>query len=193
MAENLKVTKYSDNTNIDFPGANDDLWQNNTSGAYAWFNNQISNKDLYGALYNCYAVTNPKGLCPEGWRVPTEEDWMEFEGFIPDPDQKKGNKLKSCRQVNSPLGGDCHTDEHPRWNQHNTHYGTDVYGFSGLPGGQREPAGNTNQLGAYGWWWSSTLLPDSNGHARWLSSGTGGFNDFSRLKNYGLSVRCVKD
>lgn len=193
MAENLKVTRYNDNSQIDFPGANNDLWQNNTTGAYAWFNNQVSNKDLYGALYNWFAVVNPKGLCPEGWHVPTQEEWNELEAFIPEPDQQKGNKLKSCRQVNSPLGGDCNTDEHPRWNQHNVHYGTDVFGFAALPGGQREPGGNTNQLGAYSWWWSSTLLPDSKGYAVWLFSGSGGFSNFQRLKNYGLSVRCVKD
>lgn len=193
MAENLKVTRYNDNSQIDFPGANNDLWQNNTSGAYAWFENQISNKDLYGALYNWFAVNNPKGLCPEGWHVPTQEDWVDLESFIPEPDQQKGNKLKSCRQVNSPLGGDCNTDAHPRWNQHNVNYGTDIYGFTALPGGQREPGGNTNQLGSYGWWWSSTLLPDSDVYTRWMSSGSGGFNDFPRLKNYGLSVRCVKD
>jgi uncharacterized protein (TIGR02145 family) len=193
MAENLKVTRYNDNTLIDFPGANNDLWQNNTNGAYAWYNNQITYKDLYGALYNWYAVTNPKGLCPEGWHIPTQDEWNELEAFIPEPDQQKGNKLKSCRQVNSPLGGNCNTDEHPRWNQHNVHYGTDVFGFAALPGGQREPGGNTNQLGAYSWWWSSTILPDLQVHARWMFSGSGGFSSFPRLKNYGLSVRCVKD
>ncbi len=193
MAENLKVTRYNDNTDIDFPGFNNELWQNNTTGAYAWFNNQISNKDLYGALYNWYAVVNPRGLCPEGWHVPSQEEWEELENYIPEPDQQKGNKLKSCRQVNSPLGDDCETDMHPRWNLNNVHYGTDIYGFAALPGGRREPGGNTNELGAFGWWWSSTSQPDSKGYARWLFSGSGGFNNFSRLKNYGLSVRCVKD
>ncbi len=193
MAENLKVTKYSDNTDIDFPGANNELWQNNTTGAYAWFNNQIFNKDLYGALYNWYATTNPKGLCPEGWHVPSQEEWEELENFIPEPDQQKGNKIKSCRQVNSPLGDGCDTEMHPRWNLHNVHYGTDIYGFAALPGGRREPGGNTNELGAFGWWWSSTSLPDSKGYAIWLFSGSGGFNNFARLANYGLSVRCVKD
>lgn len=193
MAENLKVTRYSDNTEIAFPGANEDLWQNNTTGAYAWYNNQISNKDLYGALYNWFAVTNAKGLCPEGWHIPTQEEWVELENFIPEPIQQKGNKLKSCRQVNSPLGGDCNTDEHPRWDQHNTHFGTDVYGFSALPGGRRESGGNTNQLGSFCWWWSSTFLSETHAYSRYLSNGSGGYNDFSMLKNFGFSVRCVKD
>ncbi len=193
MAENLKTTKYSDGTAIAYPGTSNTSWENNTTGAYAWYNNDISNKDLYGALYNWYAVNNAKGLCPEGWRVPSNEDWDALENFIPGLDHLKGNKLKSCRQVNSLLGGDCDTELHPRWNAHGTHYGTDEYGFSGLPGGRRITNGAFQQIGGYGWWQTSTETSGSI-YGKWLFNGAGGLGQQPQVpKNLGMSVRCIKD
>jgi uncharacterized protein (TIGR02145 family) len=193
MAENLKTTKYRDDSSIDYPGTNNTAWENNTSGAYAWYNNETSNKDLYGALYNWYAITNAKGLCPEGWRVPSNEDWDELEDFVPGLNHLKGNKLKSCRQVNSPLGGDCDTELHPRWNAHGTHYGTDEYGFSGLPGGRRISNGAYHVTGSYGWWRTSTEISGNN-YGKWLGSGSGSIGQQPNIpKNQGLSVRCIKN
>ncbi len=192
MAENLKTTKYRDGSPIDYPGTNNSAWENNTTGAYAWYNSDISNKDLYGALYNWYAVDNTKALCPVGWRVPTNEDWNALPDFIPGLDHLKGNKLKSCRQVNSPLGGDCNTNLHPRWNEHGTHYGTDEYGFSGLPGGRRVSTGNYQEIGSFGWWRTSTEISGNN-YGRWLGSGSGSIGNQPLIpKNQGLSVRCIK-
>lgn len=68
MAENLKTTKYNDGTAIDYSGNDNSNWKNNTNGAYAWYNNDISYKETYGALYNNYAVNSNK-ICPTGWHV----------------------------------------------------------------------------------------------------------------------------
>jgi uncharacterized protein (TIGR02145 family) len=38
--------------------------------------------DAYGRIYNWYAVSDPRGLCPEGWRVPSEEEWSQVERYI---------------------------------------------------------------------------------------------------------------
>jgi hypothetical protein len=64
MAENLKTTKYRNGTPIEYPGNDNNAWQYNTTGAYAWYDNDISWKDSYGALYNWHAVNNTNGLCP---------------------------------------------------------------------------------------------------------------------------------
>lgn len=193
MAENLKTTKYRDGTAIAYPGANNTTWENNTTGAYAWYDNQIANKDFYGALYNWYAVNNTKGLCPEGWRVPSLDDWDALQDYISGEDHLKGNKLKSCRQVNSPIGGDCDTSLHPRWNTHGTHYGTDEYGFSALPGGSRISNGNYQQLGGFGWWQTSTEI-SGNIYGKWLSNISGGLGQQPNIqKNRGMSVRCIKE
>ena len=193
MAENLKTTKYRDGTAIAFPGANNTTWENNTTGAYAWYNNDISNKNLYGALYNWHAVNNPKGLCPAGWRVPSLDDWDALENYIPEPGVLKGNKLKSCRQDQSPLEGECKTNIHPRWNAHGTHFGTDDYGFSALPGGRRVSNGAFQQIGSYGWWHTSTEL-SGNIYGKWLSNSVGYVGQQPLIpKNNGMSVRCIKE
>ncbi|MCD4734470.1 MAG: hypothetical protein K8R53_00370, partial [Bacteroidales bacterium] len=103
-----------------------------------------------------------------------------------------GNELKSCRQVNSPLGGGCNTSEHPRWNENNTHYGTDDYGFSGLPGGFRFYYGVFASIGHYGSWWSSKG-PLSFAWFRLLSCGLGYVFVNYNYEQSGLSVRCLRD
>lgn len=78
MSENLKTTTYNDGSAIAYPGADVSSWENNTSGAYAWYNNDINYKDSIGALYNWDAASSGK-LCPKGWRMPTKTD---FETLI---------------------------------------------------------------------------------------------------------------
>ena len=214
MKENLKVTHYRNGSAIEHPGNNNSLWFYNSTGAYAWYENDIAWKDLYGALYNWYAVDNPAGLCPEGWHQPTHDEWTQMEQFVcnaagnGDCDVKfpydystsgwrgtnEGNLLKSCRQVNSPLGGSCHTDEHPRWNEHSTQFGTDNYGFSAFPGGIRLPNGGYGGLGYYGYFRTATENPVSQPWSRGFqfSSGTI-YRSNNDLPGYGFSVRCVRD
>lgn len=79
MAENLKAIKYNDNTEI--PNVTiADSWVNLSTGAYCWYNNNISNSS-YGALYNWFAVKTGK-LAPVGWHVPSETEWAELESYI---------------------------------------------------------------------------------------------------------------
>ncbi len=66
------------------------------------------------------------------------------------------NALTSCRLVDSPLGGNCGSSEHTRWDSHGTHHGFDQLGFSARPGGTRWPTGGLFfRLGTTGLWWSS--------------------------------------
>lgn len=197
MAENLKTTKFNTGDDIDFPGTDNAAWTNNTAGAYAWYNNDIANKDIYGGLYNWYAV-NTDNLCPAGWRVPSEADWNNLSNFLINNNEhlnteNVGNALKSCRQVDSPLGGDCDTNIHPRWDSHFTHYGTDEFGFSGLPGGRRETPGNYDFIGLLGHFWTSNQANETEANYRSLSRANGRLSAISQDKHFGYSVRCVKD
>ncbi|MBW6492907.1 MAG: fibrobacter succinogenes major paralogous domain-containing protein [Lentimicrobium sp.] len=201
MKENLKTTKYRNNTPIEYPGTDNDAWQNNTTGAYAWYNSDIGWKDSYGALYNWHAVNNATGLCPTGWHVPSDAEWTQLVDYVVaqgfpnqwDNPNGTGNALRSCRQVNSPLGGECNTSAHPRWEAHDTHHGFDEFSFSGFPGGVRYNVGSFATIGYYGYWWSSN---EGSTDFAWFSSLNYDNSSVVKLgygKAHGLSVRCLRD
>ncbi len=194
MKENLKTTKYRNGTPI-LHVEDNTTWESITdTGAYAWYDNDISWKDKYGALYKWYTTIDTNGLCPTGWHVPSEQEWTILTNYIGGTVSPHGQKLKSCRQVNSYLGGDCATTEHPRWDEYISGYGTDNYGFSGLPGGIRGLDGGFFGLGTRAWWWA-TITPYSGGYTpcRELF-----YNDNTIQTNYwdarcGGSIRCIRD
>jgi len=195
MKENLKTTKYNNGSNIEYPGSNNTVWQNNTSGAYAWYNNDNSWKNIYGALYNWRAVNNASGLCPIGWHVPRDDEWTQLTTYISGGTNNCGTGLKSCRQVNSPLGGNCNTSDHPRWNSNDTYFGTDEYGFSAFPGGYRGNNGFSFyfSLGNAGYWWSATENSTTNAWSRSVSfSSPMIYNAYASMTR-GYSVRCIKN
>jgi uncharacterized protein (TIGR02145 family) len=193
MKENLKTTTYRNGTPI--PNVTDNsTWANLTTGAYVWYNNDINWKDKYGALYNWYASVDGSGICPEGWHVPSQDNWTILTDFIGGTSSPTGQKLKSCRRVNSPLGGDCNTSTHPRWNEDtwSLHYGTDDYGFSGLPGGYRYALGSFNIMGFVGIWWTSTEVSSLNALAFSLVYNISHVNFFDESRKEGYSIRCLK-
>ncbi len=193
MKENLKTTTYQNGTAI--PNVTEtNAWNNLTSGAYVWYNNYISWNDSYGVLYNWFATVDPNGLCPTGWHVPTNNEWYYLTDFFGGISSPHGNELKSCRQVNSPLGGGCNTSEHPRWNEDILYgnYGTDDYDFSALPGGYRDHDGVFYGIGNGGSWWSSTGYTNS-ARSRLLIYGSGNVYEQNDYKQNGLSVRCLRD
>ena len=77
MVENLKTTKYNDNSAIPLVTDNT-AWGNLSTSGYCWYSNDIANKTAYGALYNWYAVNTSK-LCPTGWHVPIDAEWKILE------------------------------------------------------------------------------------------------------------------
>jgi uncharacterized protein (TIGR02145 family) len=212
MRENLKTTKYSNGVPI--PNVTDaTTWQNLTTGAYAWYQNDIGWKESYGGLYNWFALNDENGLCPSGWHVPGHDEFTQLEQFICNQlgysdcstrfpfnnttigwrGTNEGDALKSCRQVNSPLGGECNTNEHPRWDADATHFGEDNYSFSALPGGYRFGNGGFGYIGSNGIWWMATEQEATNAWYRRMLSMYGWVDRNVYSKNHGLSVRCLKD
>ena len=200
---NLKVTRYNNGDAISTGLANL-TWQAASQGAYAVYPHTLvagisSQQDMveaYGRLYNWHAVTDSRGLCPAGWRVPTDKDWDQLTEYIIHNSGRTaddvGYSLKSCRQVGSTLGGDCSTDIHPRWDSDNEFYGADGFGFSALPGGMRYSNGEYIGLGGIGSWWSSTALGDENAWHRSLYNNSGVIDTGADVRQTGLSVRCIK-
>jgi uncharacterized protein (TIGR02145 family) len=181
MAENLRTTRYSNAEPIDYPGANNQAWENNTSGAYAWYENSTSWKPLYGALYNFHAATNANGLCPEGWHVADSADWTTLGLYLGGSDFA-GGRMKSTQ---------TEPDPHPRWDSPN--YGaTNDSGWTGFPGGFRSHTGDFGSLGQNGLWWATTSLA---GCFTWDISYEEELLFITPDYPFGsgLSIRCVKN
>ncbi len=211
LAENLRTTRYRDGSDIP-TGLSDSDWANTEDGAYAVYphdnvegiESESEMVETYGKLYNFMAIEDENGLCPEGWRVGTADDYDELIMYVAywggdkdvDPDKDEsvaGNYLKSCRQVNSPLGGDCDTEEHPRWEANTDHYGTDEFGFNGLPSGTRDENGNYTGIGENAYFWTSTELSFAMGRWRGLWHTGGWLYSGFEYKEEGYSVRCIKE
>ncbi len=155
MAENLKTTKYNDNTPIPLITDNT-AWGALTSAAYCWYaNDQTTNKPLYGAIYNFYTVNTGK-LCPAGWHVPTDEEYMTLElalgmaqgtatGQVGAYDWRgtdQGAQMKSTTGWATGMNG------------------TNTSGWSALPGGYRYgPSGVFNDAGQLSYWWTASFDP----------------------------------
>ena len=175
MAENLKTTKYNTGTSISYPGFNNDHWANFEVDDYAWQNNQISNKDIYGALYNWFAVNTGK-LCPAGWHVPTHEEWTTLTNYLGGA-EAAGGKLK---ETGTKL-----------WKNPNTG-ATNESGFSALPGGFRWDSGDYSAAREEGCWWTASAFLN-NAWARHMDYNSSNVKATRPNRNYGYSVRCVKD
>lgn len=180
MAQNLKTTKYNDGTSISLITDNTD-WIIARS-AYCWYNNDaLSYKNNYGALYTWYAVDSTanghKNVCPVGWHVPDNTEWMTLVTFLGGIDVA-GGKLKEIGTVD--------------WLSPNT--GADnTTGFTALPSGRRNSDGTFQGIGSSCGWWGSTYHPTDEASV-WNVFYN--FNDVSCFSFYGIggySIRCLKD
>ena len=172
---------YANGNPIPCPGDNT-AWENNTDGAYAWHNNDIKNREPYGALYNWAAVKSPEGLCPDGWHIPSDEEWQTLVDHL-GGDDLAGGEMKSTLTDPAP---------HPRWNKPNTG-ATNSSGFSGLPGGLRRSNGTFRQIGQYGAWWTTTDGEKGDAWHRSILFADTLVYHFVYGKGSGMSVRCIKD
>lgn len=179
MIENLKTTKYKDGTPIQLV-TDDNIWVSETSSApyYCWFNNDISNKNVYGALYNWYTVNTGK-LCPAGWHVPTESEWLMLISFV----GGEGN-----------AGGNLKEKGTNHWWKENVG-ATDKIGFTALPGGCRTNIVKQifNGMGGNCYFWTSTEQPGGNAIRIGLWSQGAGIDHLPGPKTNGFSVRCIMD
>jgi uncharacterized protein (TIGR02145 family) len=200
MAENLKTTRFRTNVPIEYPGNNENAWTNNTTGAYSWYNNNPVFKDSYGAMYNWYAATSENGLCPTGWHVPSNTEWLQFITHVAgygysnqNTPNGAGNAIKSCRKENSPLGGDCNTSVHPRWDAHDEHHGFDALGLGMIPGGRRWSSSGFDFIGNTAYYWSTNELSVDLSISWMLRHQNGHIYSNNFYKGNGFSVRCIRD
>jgi len=176
MAENLKVTRYRNGDDI--PIVTDDTeWKNLTTGAYCNYNNNSDNADIYGRLYNWYAVNDSRNIAPLGWHVPSDEEWQTLIDYL-GGESVAGGKLKET--------GTTH------WNSPNVG-ATNESGFAALPGGYRSSDGNFGSLGIYAFFWSSTESSSNGAWDRILYYYNANVYRNNYDKQCGFSLRLVRD
>jgi len=198
--ENLKTTKYRDGVpinNITYAYT----WIQYNDAGYVWYNNNSANKDIYGALYNRKAVSNPDhALCPAGWHVPSIYEFITLRDYI---GLTNANALKAT--------GTAYWD--------NNTGATNSSGFSARGAGRRNgndedaPFESLRQYTAF--WTSTEGMPEEGmptAHALYLTSTSTTINitlssyswndsihyqtpsnDLGIISASGLSVRCIKD
>jgi len=175
MAENLKVTHYRNGDPI--PNVTDATeWNALTTGAYCNYDNNSSNAEIYGRLYNWYAVTD-SNIAPEGWHVPSDAEWETLVNYL-GGGSVAGGKLKET--------GTTH------WNSPNEG-ATNESGFAALPGGYRTSDGYFGDLGNYAHFWSSTENGSNTAWTRELYYYTARVYRYDAGKRFGYSVRLVRD
>lgn len=175
MAENLKVTQFNNGEPI--PRIMDDSeWRNDIQGGYCFYNNEFSNKYLYGALYNWYTV-NTGLLCPSGWHIPNESEWLVLTDLL-NGETEAGGKLKET--------GTTH------WSAPNTG-ATNEAGLTALPGGSRDSNSEFYGIGLNSIWWSASESNVDQAFFHYLSSDEQNIRTFEGSQKDGCSVRCVKD
>ncbi len=160
-------------------------WAATSQGAWSYYNNDGSNGATYGKLYNFYAVSDARALCPSGWRIPTDGEWITLEMELGMTSAEANGT--GWRGTNQGAMLKASPNDSPPWN------GTNFSGFSALPGGYRSYAdGYFYTQGDLGSWWSSS----PNGAGAWnrdLYSGSSIVDRSNEDPRYGVSVRCVRD
>lgn len=191
MAENLKVTHYNNGDTLSY--RDEDNWYGINYGAYCYYNDDSTTATTYGALYNGYAIKDSRGLAPEGWHIPSDEEWNELQihlGMRPgqiDSLNYAGNDIGF--KLKAENGWDDFVDSNPEYGGN----GTDEVGFCALPAGWRWNYGDCFDLGKKCFFWTTTVHSE---YRIWYRSMTNGSSAIDRDQNFisfGFSVRCVKD
>jgi len=205
---NLNINSFLNGEKLEEASSND-AWiycAKNKIPAWCNYNNEPKLGEIFGKIYNYWAVIDPRGIAPEGWRIATKHDWLtlcEHLGGI----GVAGGKIKSINdwgyyedtylnaikthsedKANSVL--DLKDDQTTETIENNES------GFTALPGGYRNQIGIFFDIGIYAYWWS--LLNDKKNYYKFNC--TSFYTTYSSLfliemtvrQNEGFSVRCIK-
>ncbi len=177
LVQNLDVANYRNGDPI--PKVTDNTtWSSLSTGAYCYYNNDSATyAAIYGKLYNWYAVTDPRGLAPAGFHVPSDAEWTT---------------LQDCLGGSNAAGGPLKDTGTVYWLSPNAG-ATNSSGFTARPGGAREFDGSFSSITNYGFWWSTTASGGVDAWMRRLGWATTLVFIEGRNRRTGLSVRVLRD
>jgi uncharacterized protein (TIGR02145 family) len=188
MSENLKVTHYRNGDKIK-TGLGDRDWWKTKEGACAPYDNDVKNYEIFGLVYNGYAVSDERNIAPSGWHIATDEEWKKMEMYLgmsqgqADANMVRGSgvavKLKSVEKGGYPTP---HNKED-----------ANASGFSALPGGMRHSDGHYRDINENVLFWTSTSKGKSDLIYRALHKSQWGVYRYYERKSRGYYVRCIKD
>jgi uncharacterized protein (TIGR02145 family) len=188
MAENLRTTHYNNGDAIPTGLSNSD-WANTSSGAYSDYDNNPTNSETYGRLYNWYTKDDYRGVCPIDWHVPTDEEYKELEMFLGMSQSEADDIGWRGANEGSKLAG--YASLWPDGSLENSaEFSTS--GFNGVPSGYRTSNGGYSNLGYYGSFWSSSESTSNTSWYRLLGYTNSDITRFYINKSSGYSVRCVR-
>ena len=176
MNKNLDVAFYRNGDPIP-QVTNTTAWAALNTGAWCYYNNDSTQGNKYGKLYNWFAVNDPRGLAPQGWHIPSDAEWTTLETTL-GGSSVAGAKMKEAGTIN--------------WVTPNTG-GNNNCGFAGLPGGARDGNGTFIVVGNVGGWWSSTEFNSTFAWFRTLGTSHVRIDRPNDDKHFGFSVRCLRD
>jgi uncharacterized protein (TIGR02145 family) len=180
MAENLKTLKYNDGTSI--PNVKDKLkWSKSTTGAWCYYNNDSTFNKNYGKLYNWYVISpitnGNKNVCPYGWHVPTDGEWMFLFDYL-GGEEVAGGKMKETGYLS--------------WDK-------TEYNASNLSLFSATASGFITNLGVFednidnASFWSQTLFNIDEAKGVGLNDKYLSIEKANVNKGFGMSIRCLKD
>jgi uncharacterized protein (TIGR02145 family) len=151
-------------------------WSGLTTPAWCYYDNNQANDAIYGKLYNWYAINDPRGFAPFGYRVPTDTDWTSLSDCLGGV-SVAGGKMKSTSSL---------------WTIPNTGATNESF-LNALPGGEIDSGGGFNSVGFTANFWSATEFNANNAYYRNLSYSSDDLLRSNFSKKFGCSVRLIKE
>ena len=171
LAGNLRVTRYRNGDTIENI-RNANTWKTTTPGAVCNYQNDSSTAKTAGLLYNWNAVSDDRGICPEGWHVPTLTEWSSLVVCL-------GGESGSGKKLTEPIPAITgNLSEDP---------------FA-LPGGFRYGSGEFSSTKGNSYqWWTSSSIDQLKAKAFYMGNSDGGIIFSDTDKRSGLPVRCIRN
>ncbi len=193
MTENLKTSKYRDGTPIPYITTSAS-WSTATTGGYCDYLHTPANSTKYGKLYNWYSIIDSHDIAPEGWHIPSDEEWTQLENYLMAQGLSYDGSITNNGISKSLVTTTEWITSSVEGAPGNNPILNNSSGFNGLSAGKRYASGTFLYQGTeYAYWWSTTEQDAI------LSKGAAVGYDRNYLthgnfeKTNGFSVRCIKD
>lgn len=189
MAENLKTTKYQNGDLINDGSLVGDYSGESEPKYWFAYNDDLSNIETYGRLYTWYTVDDSRDICPDGWHIPSDSEWNNLQLYL----GMSPNDIDLIGESDNGISAFLKETGTTYWLSPNVG-ATNSSGFGALPAGYRRRYNKDFEyLGQRTFFWTSSAYNDANSFYRSLSYDTPNITRTYNLKNYGFSVRCIKN